>query len=170
MDMQDIITFMEDNEIILATAESCTAGLIVSEIASIPGTGQLLDTGLAVYSPEAKNRYLGVSFDTIEKYNLTSEEVAIEMARGALKNSGANLTISNTGIAGPGSGDGDIPVGTVCFAWAFKQEGEPEVFSETKRFDGDRNEVRLAAAHYSLERIPAYYAQLTSKPPAAKNP
>lgn len=155
--LEKITRYFIDHELTLATAESCTAGLVVSEIARIPGSGQSIDCGLAVYSPETKHRYLGVSHATIENNGLTSEAVAGEMAVGALKNNNANLAVANTGIAGPDPGDDGTPVGTICLAWAFRHEGEVYLFTETQCFEGDRNEVRLAAAHYSLERIYEYH-------------
>ncbi|MCG7598314.1 CinA family protein [Halomonas sp. McH1-25] len=160
MDLLETVTrYLNDNELILTTAESCTAGLIVSELARVPGSGQSIDCGLAVYSPEAKNRYLSVSFDTIERYGLTSEETSREMALGAIDNNGANVAIANTGVAGPGAPD-DIPVGTVCFAWAFRHAGQLYVYTRTRRFSGDRNEVRLAAAHHALEQVPALHREV----------
>ncbi|MFW3616149.1 ammonia-dependent NAD(+) synthetase [Billgrantia antri] len=158
MELLDTITdYLIDNELKLATAESCTAGLIVSELARVPGSGQSIDCGLGVYSPQSKHRYLGVSFDTIERYGLTSEAVACEMAAGALNNNDADVALANTGIAGPNPGDDDTPIGTVCFAWAFRHNGDHHNYCETRRFDGERNEVRLAAAHYALERLPHYH-------------
>lgn len=152
-----ITDYLIDNELKLATAESCTAGLIVSELARVPGSGQSIDCGLGVYSPQSKNRYLGVSFDTIERYGLSSEAVASEMAAGALNNNNANVALANTGIAGPNPGDDDTPIGTVCFAWAFRHNGDHHHYCETRRFDGERNEVRLAAAYYALERLHHYH-------------
>lgn len=158
MDMlEKIADYLQDNELILATAESCTAGLVASELARIPGSGSCMDCGLAVYSPESKNRYLKVSFDTIDRYGLTSEEVAAEMAMGALNRNNASIALSNTGIAGPAPGDDGTPVGTVCFAWAVRCGERAFNYTETRQFDGDRNEVRLAAAHYVLERLPHYH-------------
>lgn len=157
--LERISRYLNDQRLKLATAESCTAGLIVSELARIPGSGQSIDCGLAVYSPEAKNRYLAVRFETIDKYGLTSEETSREMALGLLKRDDITLAIANTGIAGPEQHDG-IPVGTVCFAWAFRHRHEIFLYTETQRFDGARNDVRIAAAHYALERIPAYHANL----------
>lgn len=158
MDMlEKIADYLQDNELILATAESCTAGLVASELARIPGSGSCMDCGLAVYSPESKNRYLKVSFDTIDRYGLTSEEVAAEMAMGALNRNNASIALSNTGIAGPAPGDDGTPVGTVCFAWAVRCGERAFNYTETRQFDGDRNEVRLAAAHYALERLPHYH-------------
>ncbi|MGR4067629.1 ammonia-dependent NAD(+) synthetase [Billgrantia sp. C5P2] len=158
MELLDRITdYLIDNDLKLATAESCTAGLIISELARVPGSGQSIDCGLGVYSPQSKNRYLGVSFDTIERHGLTSEAVASEMAAGALNNNDADVALANTGIAGPTPGDDDTPIGTVCFAWAFRHNGDHHHYCETRRFDGERDEVRLAAAHYALERLPHYH-------------
>ncbi|HSP57467.1 MAG TPA: CinA family protein [Halomonas sp.] len=168
MDLLDNIThYLIKEDLTLVTAESCTAGLIVSELARVPGSGQSIDCGLAVYSPEAKNRHLGVSFETIDKHGLTSEAVAREMALGALDNNDADMALANTGIAGPDPGDDDTPVGTVCFAWAFRHQGRTQDFCETRRFEGERNEVRLAVAHYSLERIPHYHRLACGNPSAA---
>jgi len=161
--LEKIVNYLKDHEIKLATAESCTAGLVVSELARVSGSGACLDCGLAVYSPESKNRYLNVSFDTIERHGLTSEEVALEMAVGALNRNDANLALANTGVAGPEDGDDGTPAGTVCLAWVFRAGDETMPFSETRHFGGDRNAVRLAAAHYLLEQIPSYHARVPHK-------
>lgn len=164
MDMLErVVGYLQDNELKLATAESCTAGLIVSELARIPGSGECLDCGLAVYSPESKNRYLKVSFATIERHGLTSEAVALEMAMGALNRNDANVALSNTGVAGPGDAEDGTPQGTVCFAWAYKRGETTTSFCETRHFEGERNIVRLAAAHYAIEQLPVYHRKATDK-------
>ena len=155
--LKRVTGYLRDNGLRLATAESCTAGLIFSELARVPGSGQSIICGLGVYSPQAKNRYLSVSFDTIQRHGLTSEAVSGEMAIGALSSNDVDVVLANTGVAGPDAGDNGPPVGTVCFAWAFRHDGSPRLYCETQRFDGDRNEVRLAAAHYALERVPHYH-------------
>lgn len=105
---------------------------MVALLAAVPGTGEVLESGYVVYSPSAKKRLLGVSPQTIERYGLTSEAVAWEMALGALKDSDATVAIASTGVAGPQPQDGIAP-GTVCFAWAFA--GEPlAVFTRSQRF------------------------------------
>lgn len=160
MDLLEKITeYLKNNHLKLATAESCTAGLVASELARVSGSGACLDCGLAVYSPESKNRYLNVSFDTMEKHGLTSEAVALEMAVGGLKRNDANVAIANTGVAGPGSADDGTPEGRVCFAWVFRCDDSIYSYSETRDFDGERNSVRLSAAHYCLEQIPHYHQQ-----------
>lgn len=157
IDLEATVEYLTEHEITLATAESCTAGLVVAELARIAGSGSCIDCGLAVYSPEAKNRYLKVGFDTIERFGLTSEEVALEMAVGALNRNNANAALSNTGVAGPGSPEDGTPVGRVCFGWAFRNGDEIVEYTETRDFDGDRNEVRLRAAHHALERLLHYH-------------
>lgn len=97
--LEDLVDYLTEHDIKLATAESCTAGLIASELARVPGSGQVIDSGLAVYSPEAKNRYLGIPFETISRYGLTGEDITREMVLGTLNNSNAKLAIANTGIA-----------------------------------------------------------------------
>jgi PncC family amidohydrolase len=159
MDVAHVAAFLADHHLKVVTAESCTAGLISARLADIPGTGQLLDAAFITYSSHAKQRCLGVNPGTIARFNLTSEEVAIEMAKGALKNSDANVAISNTGVVD--DTDPDIPAGTQCFAWIFADAGKPGgkvmTFSETRRFSGDRSEIREAAALYALGRIPQLY-------------
>jgi nicotinamide-nucleotide amidase len=137
------------NNIKLVTAESCTAGLIASTIAMTPGSSAWLDRGFIVYSAQAKNEMLGVSLDTIEKFNITSEQVAKDMAIGALNNSKANFAFAVTGVAGPSGGTEEIPVGTVCMAWGRKNDIE----SETVIFDGERNEIREKVVSYLLSKI-----------------
>jgi nicotinamide-nucleotide amidase len=158
--LHSVSDYLKENHIKLATAESCTAGLVASTLAEVPGCGSWLECAFVTYSPEAKISSLGVKRETIDTYNLTSEEVAREMAEGALRISRTNFALSNTGLAGPSNGDSDIPVGTICFAWSFEHDGGVTTFSETRRFDGDRNQVRQAGADYAIGRIRHYHEQL----------
>jgi len=146
----------------LATAESCTAGLIASLLAEVPGSGACLDVGFVVYSPSGKSGFLGVRRETIERFNLTSEQVAREMAEGVLAHeaSRADVAVSNTGLAGPPPDGTNIPSGTQCFAWSFAERDGRYTFSETRVFSGSRNEVRRAAALYALSRVPQYFDQI----------
>lgn len=162
--LQYISDYFDRHKLRLVTAESCTAGLVVATLGDMPGCGSWLETGFVTYAPQAKCRVLGVDPQTIKKYNLTSEPVAREMVEGALRNSGANVAVANTGIAGP-SGEDGIPVGTLCLAWAFEHNGTTVVFSETCHFDGDRNAIRKAGADYAIERILFYHAQLLDGSP-----
>lgn len=160
---QRFIDYLQANKLCLATAESCTAGTIIALLADIPGSGSLMDCGYVVYSEAAKKRLLDVKRETIERFTLTSEEVAREMAIGALRDSDANAAIATTGIVGSEPMDG-IPPGTICFAWAFdlpnaQRKKQLSVFSETRRYQGERPELRNIAARHALERF-AHFHQL----------
>lgn len=156
--LDEIAAFMERHGLLLVTAESCTAGLIAAKLAGLAGAAKVLDSAFVAYSPEAKERSLGVRRETIERAGLTSEDVAREMALGALGISRATLAIANTGVADDSA---CVPAGTQCLAWAFRPAGgDVMLFSETRRFDGDRNAVREACADYALQRVPDHFRQL----------
>ncbi len=154
--IEDVVGFLINRQISVATAESCTAGLMAAMMADVSGVGPAFERGYVVYLPEAKNDMLEVSFETIENYGLCSEEVAREMALGALRHSNSSMALSNTGAA---EADNHLD-GVVCFGCAANINGREKVISETLRFDGSRNEVRKAAARYGLLQLPRYYAQL----------
>jgi PncC family amidohydrolase len=158
--LQSILHYLEDNRLKLVTAESCTAGMAASLLAELPGSGSWLDCSFVTYSPDAKIAVLGVRRETIEGFGLTSEEVAREMSEGAIRLSRANVALSDTGVAGPSSGDSDIPVGTICFAWSFQEGDEIVTFSETRKFDGDRNAIRRAGAEYAISRVWFYHNKM----------
>lgn len=157
------VSFLSSRGLKLATAESCTGGQIASYLASVPGSGAALDVGFVSYSPSGKAGFLGVRVETMDEYGLTSEQVAREMAEGALRQEGCNadIAVSNTGLA-DAAPDGEGPeAGTQCFAWSFRErDGELVTFSETRVFPGERNDVRSAAALYALERVEHYFNQL----------
>lgn len=102
----------------IATAESCTGGLVAGALTEIPGSSDVVERGFVVYSNAAKETMLGVPGATLKRYGAVSEQTAVAMAAGALKNSRADLTVSITGIAGPGGGSKQKPVGLVHFAAA----------------------------------------------------
>lgn len=156
-DLQSAVRYIDEHELKLVTAESCTAGLVASTLSEIPGCGKWLECAFVTYSEDSKLRHLHVRPETLERYNLTSEEVAREMAEGALHLCQANVAVSDTGLAGPSGGDGGVPVGTVCFAWAFEQDGKTATYAETRHFDGDRNEVRRAASDFAITRLPHFH-------------
>lgn len=158
--IEDVLRLLQRRELTLSTAESCTCGLMASLLGDLPGCGQVLDSGFVVYSPKAKNRLLGVSFETIEQFGLTSEEVVTEMAVGALNASGAMIAVANTGVADDAQEDEG---GTQCYAWALMRGERQVVVSETVRFDGDRVEIRKQAARHGLMQIPERLAQLERK-------
>jgi len=156
LSIREVAAFMRDRSLRLVTSESCTAGLIAATLADVEGAGELLECAFVTYSPQAKQRCLDVRKETIAAFNLTSEEVAREMALGALDHSTANVAVANTGVTD--NTDDRIPAGTQCFAWAFRvsrQASSPVVYSETCRFDGDRRTIRERSAHHALRRIAA---------------
>lgn len=160
MDVSEIVEYLKDQQLVVASAESCTAGRIIALLAQVPGAGSLIECGYVVYSPEAKQRLLGVNPKTIEHFNLTSVEVAREMASGALRNSPATVAVATTGLCGDEDMDG-IPAGTVCFAWAFLHEGRLALFSDKLRFFGNRENMQRDAAMYALEQLPRLHKRVT---------
>lgn len=123
----------------LVTAESCTGGWIAKTVTDIAGSSDWFDCGLAAYSYEAKQTLLGVRPETLEHHGAVSRETVIEMVSGALSHSGATVAVAVTGIAGPGGGTDDKPVGTVWIAWK-RRGGYPK--AEQFHFEGDREAVR----------------------------
>jgi PncC family amidohydrolase len=155
---EDLAAYMKRHGLVLTTAESCTAGLIAAHLADVEGAGALLESAFVVYAPKAKQRCLGVSAEILARHNLTSEAVAAAMARGALERTDANLVIANTGVTD--DTDPDIPAGTQCFAWLFRGNGcDDALYTETRRFSGDRNQVRDSSADYALQRVSHYHAR-----------
>ena len=137
----------------LVTAESCSGGWIAKTLTDIAGSSAWFECGVVAYSYEAKEALLGVRPETLEEHGAVSRETAIEMVSGALARYGASMAVSVTGIAGPGGGTADKPVGTVWIGW--KRRGgyaQAELF----HFDGDREAVRrqtVAAALRGIRKI-----------------
>jgi nicotinamide-nucleotide amidase len=126
----------------LATAESCTGGLIAAVLTAIAGSSDVVERGFVTYSNEAKTELLGVPAELIRSVGAISEPVAQRMAEGALQRSHADIVVSVTGVAGPGGGSADKPVGLVCFGLAHRGH---DTVSERHVFPGDRTAIRLAA-------------------------
>lgn len=133
----------------LATAESCTGGMISAALTSVSGSSAVIEFGLCSYSNRIKHEALGVSDDTLIKYTEYSGECAEEMALGARRASGADIAVSTTGVAGPTGGTETAPVGTVFIGISTVCGTESARFS----FGGDRGEVRAAAAKAALEML-----------------
>jgi nicotinamide-nucleotide amidase len=135
--------------ILLATAESCTGGMIIAALTDIAGSSAVVDRGFITYSNEAKMEMLGVSAATLDAYGAVSRETALEMAAGALARSRAGLALAVTGIAGPDGGSPEKPVGLVWFGVALK--GWP-VAAELKLFaDNGRDFIRRETVGHALE-------------------
>lgn len=134
----------------LATAESCTGGWLSKVVTDIPGSSAWFDRGFVTYSNPAKEEMLGVSSDSLAVHGAVSEEIALEMARGALRHSQASVAVAITGIAGPDGGTADKPVGTVCFACV--AHGRVPA-GRRLQFAGDRSEVRHQSVRLALELV-----------------
>ena len=138
----------------VATAESCTGGLVAAAITEIPGSSEILEASFVTYSNEAKQGLLGVSSDVLETFGAVSIATAWAMAQRALAKSGADVAVAITGIAGPGGGSEKKPVGTVVFARARRGADPDEVVADLKQFgDLGRGGVRLQAALCALELL-----------------
>ena len=133
--------------LMLATAESCTGGLIAGAVTDVPGSSGWFERGFVTYSDEAKVEMLGVRQQTLDAHGAVSEATAAEMARGAIANSRADLAVAVTGVAGPDGGTADKPVGMVCFGWA-RTGGAAD--TATLHFPGDRQAVRDATVEAAL--------------------
>lgn len=164
---RQVVGYLRSRRLVLTTAESCTAGLIASMLAEVPGSGGCLDMGFVVYSPSAKSGFLDVREATIERHGLTSEAVAREMAEGALaqREGRASVAVANTGVADRAP-DGNGPrAGTQCFAWSCRYRGQVLTHTETVVFDGDRNDVRRSAARHALLGIPRFMNDVFARSP-----
>ena len=138
----------------LAVAESCTGGLLAASLTDLAGSSQWFERGYVTYSNAAKSACLQVSPLLIEAQGAVSEAVASEMALGAQLSAGVTAAIAITGIAGPGGGTLDKPVGTVCFGWALQGQNESNrVTATTAHFAGDRQAVRQHAVAYALHGL-----------------
>jgi nicotinamide-nucleotide amidase len=136
----------------LATAESCTGGLIAATLTAIAGASDVVDRGFVTYTNDAKLEVLGVPDATLAQHGAVSEPVARAMAEGALARSRADLAIAVTGLAGPGGGSPGKPVGLICFGLA--QLGKP-LHSERVIFPGDRTAIREAIVAHALALLRA---------------
>jgi nicotinamide-nucleotide amidase len=150
---EDVGTALLARRMWLATAESCTAGGVAYAVTQVAGSSRWFDRGFVTYSNAAKRQMLGVSAVDLRLYGAVSEPVARAMARGALVASDAQVAVGITGIAGPGGGSAEKPVGMVCFSWALRRAGELRLRTETRRLRGDRAAVRTQAIVVALEGL-----------------
>ena len=146
-----IVADFTERKLLVATAESCTAGLIAGAITEIAGSSALFDRGFVTYSNEAKREMIGVANATLKAHGAVSRPTAIEMAEGAIGNSGANISVAVTGIAGPGGGSEEKPVGLVHLAAA--RTGHATLHREMRYGDIGRSAVRLATVRTALEML-----------------
>lgn len=139
---------LQKKNMFFTSAESCTGGLLSQSIVSVPGSSGWFGCSFVTYSNISKHKILGVSKDSLKRFGAVSEEVVTEMVDGAVAESRADLGVAISGIAGPGGGSPDRPVGTVCIAWKLKDK---QAVKSTFLFEGNRNEVRYATVVKSLE-------------------
>ncbi|MEO1908937.1 MAG: CinA family protein [Paracoccus sp. (in: a-proteobacteria)] len=149
MQAADVLQAARDRGVMIATAESCTGGLIAGALTEVPGSSDAFDRGFVTYSNGAKQQMLGVPSDTLTEFGAVSEEVAAQMAAGALRNSDAGIAVSVTGIAGPG-GSEHKPEGRVCFgiAQAYGTRTETVEFGAI-----GRHRVRAATVEHALQLL-----------------
>ncbi len=138
------------HDYLIATAESCTGGGVAEAITRIAGSSQWFDRSFVTYSNNAKTEMLDVQQQTLDEYGAVSEQTAREMALGALKHSHSDIVVSITGIAGPGGGSEEKPVGTVCFAWG---DRIAEIITATVLFKGDRQSIRMQSCMMALQGL-----------------
>ncbi len=150
-----LASLLLDKQKQLAVAESCTGGWLAKCLTDISGSSGWFERGFVTYSNDAKREMLGVDAATLAGYGAVSEAVVREMAQGVLSHSPADVAVAISGIAGPGGGSPDKPVGTVCFAFA-ERGGDIEVM--TCHFEGDREAVRRSAVHYALSQLLQLFA------------
>lgn len=145
---EQLVNKLIENNLHISCAESCTGGLVASRIVNVANASKVFDASFVTYANEAKIKYLGVSPETIVKYGVVSEEVVLEMAAGVAKETGAQVGIAVSGIAGPGGGTEKKPVGMVCFGFYVKGK----ITTRTCQFGNPgRNEVRALSTNFALQ-------------------
>ncbi|ROU00415.1 nicotinamide-nucleotide amidase [Marinobacter sp. R17] len=140
----------------ITTAESCTGGWVAKVLTDRAGSSDYVHSGLVTYSNDAKRGLLGVSETALEEYGAVSEPVVREMVAGALAATGADVAVAISGVAGPGGGSEDKPVGTVWFAWG---RSAADTQCVVQYFDGDRDAVRRQAVQFVLEGVHRFLAE-----------
>ena len=147
----ELLELCRRRQITIVTAESCTGGLVAAALTAIPGSSEVFDRGFVTYSNDAKHTLLGVPSATLDRYGAVSRETAAAMAAGALTHSPASLAVSVTGIAGPGGGSAEKPVGLVHFA-AASRDGL-RLHSDKRFGDVDRDEIRRLSVVEALRLL-----------------
>ncbi|OOZ41298.1 nicotinamide-nucleotide amidase [Solemya elarraichensis gill symbiont] len=147
--VEQLAEILRAQQRMLVTAETCTGGWIAKSCTDITGSSAWFERGFVTYTNNAKQQMLGVSAATLEANGAVSEAVVAEMVTGAMMHSPADLAVAVSGIAGPGGGSEEKPVGTVCFAWASGKK----IFTAREQFDGDRDAIRKTAVLHALEGL-----------------
>jgi nicotinamide-nucleotide amidase len=148
-----VVTDLTEAGKALTTAESCTGGWVAKTITDIAGSSAVFAYGVVSYSNGAKESLLGVKNSTLEANGAVSEPVVEEMAKGALRLSGADIAVAVSGIAGPDGGTDEKPVGTVWFAWATRGVKGEHLATSCEHFSGDRDLVRELTVAHALQGV-----------------
>lgn len=143
----NIVELLKNKKLTISTAESLTSGLVASKISEISGASTVFEGGVVSYTKDCKCRLLGLDLEYIEKYCVYSKEVALKMARGVIRSTKSLCAISTTGVAGPD--DEGVSAGSVYFCFIVK---DLEI-TEFKKFEGSRNDVRMQASNYAINRF-----------------
>lgn len=143
---EQIVDLMCEKKVTLATAESCTGGMLASRIIDVPGVSDVFKAGFVTYANEAKQNLIGVKEETLAQFGAVSEQTAKEMVLGAIKAGKADMAVATTGIAGPGGGTKEKPVGLVYIACG----SADDIVVERCFFDGNRKEIRQASVEHAL--------------------
>ncbi len=144
---EEVVALLINKEFTITCAESCTGGLLCASLVNVSGASTVLKSSLVTYAEEAKTELLGVQESTLKNYGVVSEETAYEMAKGAAEFAKADVALSVTGIAGPGGGTPEKPVGMVCIGCYVKEK----VAVRTYLFKGDRLQIREQSVQQALE-------------------
>ena len=147
--VQQLAAKLNEKGWMLATAESCTGGMIAAACTDLAGSSQWFERGFVTYSNEAKTEMLGVPAEMIAKHGAVSEEVVRAMAEGAIRHSRAQVSIAVTGIAGPGGGSVEKPVGTVWVGWCVQEA----TYSTLLNLSGSRHQIRQSTAAFALQTM-----------------
>jgi nicotinamide-nucleotide amidase len=150
----------------MATAESCTGGMIAAACTDIAGSSAWFDRGFVTYSNASKTDMLGVPTSLIEQHGAVSKAVVCAMAAGALARSQASISVAVSGVAGPGGGTPEKPVGTVWLAWA----NPTQVLAQCKYFSGDRAQVRAQTLVYALQLLQVHAQAIDTAPSGSEQP
>ncbi len=145
--VEKLVQKLAEMEMTISTAESCTGGMLASKIIDVSGASEVFSEGFITYSEHAKEKYLKVKSDTLKNHTAVSEQTVIEMAKGCQQETGSDMSIVTSGIAGPGGGTPEKPVGLVYIACAYKGDVEARCY----KFDGDRYSIRSSAVDEAIK-------------------
>jgi len=148
--VQEVSKLLHEKNLLLASAESCTGGWVAKKMTDLAGSSAIFDRAYVTYSNQAKQDMLGVAAITLETYGAVSEQVVAEMVGGVLQRSNVDIALSISGIAGPGGGSPEKPVGMVCFGWQLRGA---EAITDIQYFKGDRNTVRRLSVEHALKGV-----------------